>query len=35
MELHGVKTMPRTFIGGERVGGYDDLRHRFGKPGSG
>ena len=23
---HGVKMTPQTFIGGERVGGYDDLR---------
>jgi glutaredoxin len=29
---HGVKTTPQTFIGGERIGGYDDLRRRFGKP---
>lgn len=28
---HGVKTTPQTFIGGERVGGYDDLREHFGK----
>lgn len=28
---HGVKTTPQVFIGGERVGGYDDLRHFFGK----
>jgi glutaredoxin len=28
---HGVKTTPQTFIAGERVGGYDDLRRRFGK----
>ena len=27
----GVKTTPQTFIGGERVGGYDDLRRFFGK----
>ena len=26
---HGVKTTPQTFIGGERVGGYDDLRRFF------
>jgi glutaredoxin len=26
----GVKTTPQTFIAGERVGGYDDLRRRFG-----
>jgi glutaredoxin len=29
---HGVKTTPQIFIGGERVGGYDDLRRFFGKP---
>jgi glutaredoxin len=29
-ELHGVKTTPQTFIGGERVGGYDDLRRFMG-----
>jgi glutaredoxin len=29
---HGVKTTPQTFIGGERIGGYDDLRRYFGKP---
>ena len=28
---HGVKTTPQTFIGGRRVGGYDDLRRFFGK----
>jgi glutaredoxin len=27
---HGVETTPQTFIGGERIGGYDDLRHYFG-----
>lgn len=27
---HGVKTTPQVFIDGERVGGYDDLRRRFG-----
>ncbi len=27
---HQVKTTPQTFIGGERVGGYDDLRKHFG-----
>ena len=26
MEKHGVKTTPQTFIDGERVGGYDELR---------
>jgi glutaredoxin len=28
---HGVKTTPQTFIDGERVGGFDDLRRFFGK----
>ena len=28
---NGVKTTPQTFIDGERVGGYDDLRRFFGK----
>lgn len=28
---HGVKTTPQTFVGGERVGGYDDLRRFLGK----
>ncbi|PIK73377.1 glutaredoxin, partial [Methylobacterium frigidaeris] len=28
---HSVKTTPQTFINGERVGGYDDLRRHFGK----
>ncbi|MCE4224940.1 glutaredoxin [Methylobacterium sp. C25] len=28
---HKVKSTPQTFIDGERVGGYDDLRRRFGK----
>jgi len=27
---HDVRTTPQTFIAGERVGGYDDLRRRFG-----
>ena len=27
---HGVDTTPQTFIGGERVGGHDALRKRFG-----
>ena len=26
---HGVATTPQTFIGGERIGGYDALRERF------
>ena len=29
---HNVKTTPQTFIGGKRIGGYDDLRRHFGKP---
>jgi len=28
---HDVKTTPQTFIGGKRIGGYDDLRVHFGK----
>lgn len=28
---HGVKTTPQTWIGGERIGGYDDLRVHFGE----
>ena len=28
---HQVKTTPQTFIAGERIGGYDDLRRYFGK----
>ncbi len=28
---HGVATTPQTFIHGERIGGYDDLRVYFGK----
>lgn len=27
---HGVMTTPQVFIGGERIGGYDDLRRHFG-----
>lgn len=30
MERQGVDTTPQTFIDGERVGGYDDLRVHFG-----
>ncbi|EAU40427.1 hypothetical protein FP2506_04341 [Fulvimarina pelagi HTCC2506] len=30
-EKHGVKTTPQTFIGGERIGGYTELREHFGK----
>ncbi len=29
---HDVKTTPQVFIGGERIGGYDDLRRYLGKP---
>lgn len=29
---HHVKTTPQVFLGGERIGGYDDLRRFFGKP---
>jgi glutaredoxin len=29
MQKHGVKTTPQTFINGERIGGYDDLRVFF------
>jgi glutaredoxin len=29
---HQVKTTPQTFIAGQRIGGYDDLRRYFGKP---
>lgn len=29
---HGVKTTPQVFIGGERIGGHDDLRRWLGKP---
>lgn len=27
----GVKTTPQTYIDGQRIGGYDDLRRHFGK----
>jgi len=30
-EKHSVSTTPQTFIGGERIGGYDELRQYFGK----
>jgi len=30
-EKHGVATTPQVFIGGQRIGGYDDLRRFFGK----
>jgi glutaredoxin len=29
---HDVPTTPQIFIGGERIGGYDDLRRYLGKP---
>jgi len=28
---HGVQTTPQTFIDGQRIGGYDDLRRFFGQ----
>jgi glutaredoxin len=28
---HGVPTTPQVFIGGKRIGGYDDLRRHLGK----
>lgn len=28
---HGVRTTPQAFIGGKRIGGYDDLRRFFGQ----
>jgi glutaredoxin len=28
---HGVQTTPQIFIGGNRIGGYDDLRRHLGK----
>jgi hypothetical protein len=31
MAKHGVSTTPQTFIGGQRVGGYEDLRRFLGK----
>jgi glutaredoxin len=38
MAEHGVRTTPQAFIGGRRIGGYDDLRRHFGlkvaEPGS-
>jgi glutaredoxin len=30
-EKHGVATTPQVFIGGKRIGGYDDLRRFLGK----
>ena len=35
MEDHGVETTPQTFIDGERIGGYDDLREHFGEEAKG
>nr|WP_040362306.1 glutaredoxin [Congregibacter litoralis] len=32
LEEHGVKTTPQSWINGERVGGYDDLREYFDLP---
>jgi len=29
-DKHDVKTTPQTFIEGERIGGFDDLREHFG-----
>jgi glutaredoxin len=31
MERHGVDTTPQTWIGDERIGGYDQLREYFGE----
>ncbi|MDI9221605.1 MauE/DoxX family redox-associated membrane protein [Pantoea sp. EA-12] len=31
-EKHNVKTTPQTFIGGKRIGGYDQLRAFFNHP---
>ena len=31
MEKHGVETTPQVFIGGERIGGYEDLRRHLGR----
>jgi glutaredoxin len=31
MREHGVETTPQTFIGGERIGGYEELRKHFGR----
>jgi glutaredoxin len=30
-QRHGVATTPQVFIGGKRVGGYEDLRRHFGQ----
>ncbi len=32
LEKHDVDTTPQTWIGGKRIGGYDDLRAHFDKP---
>ena len=32
MARHEVETTPQTFIGGEWIGGYDDVRAGFGSP---
>ena len=32
MAQHSVKTTPQTYIEGQRIGGYEDLRRYFGKP---
>lgn len=32
MAKEGVETTPQTYIDGERIGGYDDLRRHFGRP---
>lgn len=29
---HDVETTPQVFIGGERIGGYDEVKRHFGKP---
>jgi len=31
-QKHGVETTPQTFINGERIGGYEDLKRHLGKP---
>jgi len=31
-QAHGVETTPQTFIGGQRIGGYGELRAFFGSP---
>lgn len=31
-EKHSVETTPQTFIDGERIGGYDELRQHFDQP---